>query len=276
METITSDVPNFDFLIKQTFEEIRENETLINRLGVTFTMDNIPNLDITFENFADYEKYVKLYGDNGAQQTTLRNFIFSIDFNFGPHKTIYTMKVQDITSEWIMQNLPPNVLIMDYHRMCPNIYSLDKLPRNLDLLLISELETASNLENLPSGLTKLNLHNCFHVKYKLHGLPSSLKILILPEDYCSAVNSYDATRTYYYDDFRNLPSSLETICYGRLKMTPTQFEKFIKNDYRTYNNAFDNSANIFDSFLSELVFRRKKYFMKNYEYSDNNWYTIAM
>lgn len=276
METITSDVPNFDFLVKQTFEEFRNNEIQINRFGVTFTMDNIPNLDITFENLTDYEKYVKLYKDNGVQQITLRNFIFSIDFKFGPHKTIYTMNVQDITSEWIMQNLPPNVLVFEYHRMCSNIYPLDKLPRNLDLLLITELETASNLDNLPSGLTKLNLHNCFHVKHNLGSLPSSLKLLILSADYCEAINSYEAIRTYYYTDFRNLPNSLETICYGKLKMTPRQFKNFVANDYMKYNRTFDNSANMFDLFLSEFIFGRKKYFMTKYEFNDNGWYQLAM
>jgi hypothetical protein len=207
----------------------------------------------------------------------MSNDKISITWCFGKNKSnIFVFDLTDITMEWIMQNLPPNVLSLDYHRMSTKIYPLDKLPKNLDLLIITELTGASNLENLPANLTKLNLYNCRHVRYNLKKLPQSLKLLILPEDYCDAIRSYEQSRTYYSYEISDCLDNIETVCYGRLKMQGNKFCHFLGNHYNKYNSAYDNSSNILDAFLSELLFKRKKFFEKNYEYSEDGWYHLAM
>jgi hypothetical protein len=274
METISQQT-TYDFLVKQTFDELRTNDTLIQILTITFD-NNVIELIISFGDINDYFKYIDLYRSNYIQNIISIENIISIKFSFGNALSeIFKFYVQDITPDWIMQNLPPNVLTMDYYKTGSRVYQMDKLPRNLNLLILSELENKSDLTNLPNGLTKLNLYNCFHVKHNLYELPSSLKLLILPGDYCKEIVNYELSRTYHLYSLSKLPSSLEIICYGRLKMTPTIFKKFMSSDYDKYNKTFNDSNNIVDTFLSELIFGPKKYFIKNYEYNANGWYHLA-
>lgn len=274
---------NIDLLIKQMFEELRTNEILINRLKIKFT-ENISVLEIEFDEITYYDKYLKLFKDansihtelsqNKLQQTELFTITFKIKKTLETLEATFKLSSNNINQEWIMQNLPPNVIVMEYDRKVKHKFMLDKLPRNLNSLIITE-SFPSNLKMLPKNLKKLNLYNCLYVKHNLDNLPDKIEILILPEDECEIVKKYSETRTYQDYDFMCLPHSINTICYGRLKMNRNQLDDFEYLYYDKYNNTFNKNRNIFDAFLSNMFLNNKKFFMTKYDYNENGWYHLA-
>lgn len=261
-----------DNLVKQIFNEFRENETHIVRLNVTIRKNNSIEISANFQHKEDYNKYTSLFLQLSQPSTNENNNMFTIKFKNENELTTFISDVKEITPNWIMQNLPPNVDVMDYHRQNVEVYPLDKLPRKLNTLIITELEVGSDITNLPNGLEKLNLYNCIHVVYNYKKIPSSLKLLILAEDIPESVTNY---RINVHFGCNFLATNIETVCYGKLKMNKTKSENFFLHDYYKYNRTFDNSKNILDAFLSNLMFNRKKYFKRNYEYNENGWFHLA-
>lgn len=267
---------NLDWLIKQTFEEFKQNMTLIDRLHITFTHDNFPILLISFGKSEDYETYVKLYDDNHVEHANFDLDICCIGFCFDVNiATIFKVNIINITPEWIIQNLPPNVLSIDYNRMCKQIYLLDNLPIMLDLLEITEYNTPSDLSHLPLNLTKLNLWKCNHLRYCFTSLPQNLKILILPAESCYVMSKVYRQQIYHDNDDSNFKNRI--VCYERLKFNNMkQIRYFFRNDYNKYNKAFDKHQNVFDKFLKDTFLRkRKRYFKNKYDYSKTGWNYLA-
>lgn len=274
-ESVHSD-NNLDWLIKQTFEEFKQNVILIDRLHITITSANMLLIFISFGEDDNYKKYTKLYDDNNVKQTKLFDGAFCIGFHFEEtESTIYTGTVTSITPDWLMNNLPSNVLALEYNRWSMQIYPFDKLPQNLDLLEITEIGNASNLEKLPPNITKLNLWNST-VKHNLINLPPKLKILILPNESCNDMS--DKTSLFSYANLYPLRDNHQKtiVCHGRLQFKDfNQTMHFFYHDYMKYNLTFDERQNIFDKFLKNTFLRRKQYFKNKYQYSKTGWKHLA-